>query len=146
MQIFFWDGNKIITGVRFYKSILINYMYHLFTTSSNAVEITFLRQYRLFFCGSSTSLSRGSTIWRSVTDLLRYVYTIRHMLYICISLNLTNVCGFNLKTHLSEGSKFDFQKYIERALEKDFGVVVGMRYRSHDLKMKESWIYIFINN
>ncbi|KAH1208261.1 MLO-like protein 6 [Glycine max] len=40
--------------------------------------------------------------------------------------------GF-IMAHFSEESNFDFQKYIERALEKDFGVVVGLRW----------WIWIF---
>ncbi|KAL9146318.1 hypothetical protein ABFS82_13G102400 [Erythranthe guttata] len=40
--------------------------------------------------------------------------------------------GF-ITAHFSEGSDFDFQKYIMRALEKDFKVVVGMRL----------WIWIF---
>lgn len=40
--------------------------------------------------------------------------------------------GF-ITAHLSEGSDFDFQKYIKRALEKDFGVVVGISW----------WIWIF---
>ncbi|MBA0811975.1 hypothetical protein Gohar_025984 [Gossypium harknessii] len=31
------------------------------------------------------------------------------------------------QAHFSEGSNFDFQKYIKRALVKDFGVVVGIR-------------------
>ncbi|KAG6382915.1 hypothetical protein SASPL_157368 [Salvia splendens] len=35
--------------------------------------------------------------------------------------------------HFSEGNSFDFQKYIERALEKDFEVAVGMRL----------WIWVF---
>ncbi|XP_042067427.1 uncharacterized protein LOC121810751 [Salvia splendens] len=34
--------------------------------------------------------------------------------------------GF-ITAHFSEGNSFDFQKYIERALEKDFEVAVGMR-------------------
>ncbi|KAH1217937.1 MLO-like protein 6 [Glycine max] len=34
--------------------------------------------------------------------------------------------GF-IMAHFSEESNFDFQKYIERALENDFGVVVGLR-------------------
>ncbi|MBA0569611.1 hypothetical protein Golob_003330 [Gossypium lobatum] len=34
--------------------------------------------------------------------------------------------GF-ITAHFSEGSNFDFQKYIKRALVKDFGVVVGIR-------------------
>ncbi|OWM91180.1 hypothetical protein CDL15_Pgr000123 [Punica granatum] len=34
--------------------------------------------------------------------------------------------GF-IMVHLSEGSNFDFQKYIKRALEKDFSVLVGIR-------------------
>ncbi|KAL4387221.1 hypothetical protein GQ457_09G002740 [Hibiscus cannabinus] len=40
--------------------------------------------------------------------------------------------GF-ITAHFSEGSNFDFQKYIKRALEKDFGVVVGISL----------WIWIF---
>ncbi|XVF25736.1 hypothetical protein REPUB_Repub13aG0239400 [Reevesia pubescens] len=40
--------------------------------------------------------------------------------------------GF-ITAHFAEGSNFDFQKYIKRALEKDFGVVVGIRL----------WIWIF---
>lgn len=41
--------------------------------------------------------------------------------------------GF-IMAHLSEGTTFDFQKYIKRALEKDFGVVVGISF----------WIWIFL--
>ncbi|KAG4960410.1 hypothetical protein JHK87_037043 [Glycine soja] len=40
--------------------------------------------------------------------------------------------GF-IMAHFSEESNFDFQKYIERALENDFGVVVGLSW----------WIWIF---
>ncbi|KAG9141590.1 hypothetical protein Leryth_025315 [Lithospermum erythrorhizon] len=40
--------------------------------------------------------------------------------------------GF-ITAHLSEGSNFNFQKYIRRALENDFGVVVGISL----------WIWIF---
>ncbi|XVF40426.1 hypothetical protein PTKIN_Ptkin01aG0112500 [Pterospermum kingtungense] len=40
--------------------------------------------------------------------------------------------GF-ITAHFAEGSNFDFQKYIKRALEKDFGVVVGISL----------WIWIF---
>ncbi|XP_057487854.1 MLO-like protein 12 isoform X2 [Actinidia eriantha] len=40
--------------------------------------------------------------------------------------------GF-ITAHLAEGSNFDFQKYLRRALEKDFGVVVGISF----------WIWIF---
>ncbi|KAK8524504.1 hypothetical protein V6N12_029369 [Hibiscus sabdariffa] len=40
--------------------------------------------------------------------------------------------GF-ITAHFSEGSNFDFQKYLKRALEKDFGVVVGISL----------WIWIF---
>lgn len=32
-----------------------------------------------------------------------------------------------LQAHFGEGSNFDFQKFIKRALEEDFGVVVGTR-------------------
>ncbi|XP_047317275.1 MLO-like protein 12 [Impatiens glandulifera] len=40
--------------------------------------------------------------------------------------------GF-IMAHFDEGSSFDFQKYLKRALEKDFGEVVGVRY----------WMWIF---
>ncbi|KAG6638717.1 MLO-like protein 6 [Carya illinoinensis] len=40
--------------------------------------------------------------------------------------------GF-IMAHFSEGSNFNFQKYIKRALEKDFGAVVGISW----------WIWIF---
>ncbi|KAF2303278.1 hypothetical protein GH714_016273 [Hevea brasiliensis] len=40
--------------------------------------------------------------------------------------------GF-IMAHFEQGTNFDFQKYIERALEKDFGVVVGISF----------WIWIF---
>ncbi|KAL8460537.1 hypothetical protein ACS0TY_032172 [Phlomoides rotata] len=40
--------------------------------------------------------------------------------------------GF-ITAHFAQGSNFDFQKYLKRALEKDFEVVVGMRL----------WIWIF---
>ncbi|KAJ1402107.1 Mlo-related protein [Sesbania bispinosa] len=40
--------------------------------------------------------------------------------------------GF-IMAHFAEGSNFDFQKYIKRALEKDFGVVMGISW----------WIWIF---
>ncbi|KAK4439991.1 MLO-like protein 12 [Sesamum alatum] len=40
--------------------------------------------------------------------------------------------GF-ITAHFAEGSNFDFQKYLKRAFEKDFEVVVGMRL----------WIWIF---
>ncbi|CAK9152555.1 unnamed protein product [Ilex paraguariensis] len=40
--------------------------------------------------------------------------------------------GF-IMAHFAEGSVFDFQKYIRRALEKDFGVVMGISL----------WIWIF---
>ncbi|KAH7837107.1 hypothetical protein Vadar_009673 [Vaccinium darrowii] len=40
--------------------------------------------------------------------------------------------GF-IMAHFAEGSNFDFQKYLRRALEKDFGVVVGVSF----------WIWIF---
>ncbi|GMY37433.1 MLO-like protein 12 [Fagus crenata] len=40
--------------------------------------------------------------------------------------------GF-IMAHFAQGSNFDFQKYIRRALEKDFGVVVGISW----------WIWIF---
>lgn len=31
------------------------------------------------------------------------------------------------QAHISEGSKFDFQQFLSRALDKDFEVVVGIR-------------------
>ncbi|XP_038689727.1 MLO-like protein 12 isoform X2 [Tripterygium wilfordii] len=40
--------------------------------------------------------------------------------------------GF-IMAHFEEGINFDFQKFIERALEKDFGVVVGISF----------WIWLF---
>ncbi|TKY71762.1 MLO protein 6 [Spatholobus suberectus] len=40
--------------------------------------------------------------------------------------------GF-ITAHFAEGSNFDFQKYIKRALEKDFGVIMGISW----------WIWIF---
>ncbi|XP_042044730.1 MLO-like protein 12 [Salvia splendens] len=40
--------------------------------------------------------------------------------------------GF-ITAHFAEGNSFDFQKYIKRALEKDFEVAVGMRL----------WIWVF---
>ncbi|XP_012091678.1 MLO-like protein 12 [Jatropha curcas] len=40
--------------------------------------------------------------------------------------------GF-ITAHFEQGRNFDFQKYIKRALEKDFGVVVGISF----------WIWIF---
>ncbi|KAH6773661.1 hypothetical protein C2S52_003435 [Perilla frutescens var. hirtella] len=40
--------------------------------------------------------------------------------------------GF-ITAHFAEGNNFDFQKYLKRALEKDFEVVVGMRL----------WIWVF---
>ncbi|KAF5742310.1 Seven transmembrane MLO family protein [Tripterygium wilfordii] len=40
--------------------------------------------------------------------------------------------GF-IMAHFAEGSNFDFQKYIKRALEKDFGVVVGISF----------WVWVF---
>ncbi|CAL5409903.1 unnamed protein product [Camellia sinensis] len=40
--------------------------------------------------------------------------------------------GF-IMAHFAEGSHFDFQKYLKRVLEKDFGVVVGISF----------WIWIF---
>ncbi|KAL0003797.1 hypothetical protein SO802_011358 [Lithocarpus litseifolius] len=37
----------------------------------------------------------------------------------------------SISAHFTEGTNFDFQKYIRRALEKDFGVVVGIRSCFH---------------
>ncbi|MBA0845350.1 hypothetical protein Goarm_023425 [Gossypium armourianum] len=34
----------------------------------------------------------------------------------------------SLLTHLSVGSSFNFQKYIQRSLEDDFKIIVGIRY------------------
>ena len=33
----------------------------------------------------------------------------------------------SLQAHFEQDNSFDFQKYIRRALDKDFGVVVGIR-------------------
>jgi mlo protein len=32
-----------------------------------------------------------------------------------------------LQAHFDQDNSFDFQKYIRRALDKDFGVLVGIR-------------------
>jgi len=51
--------------------------------------------------------------------------------------------------HLPAGSaaRFDFQKYIERSLEQDFTVVVGIRYSmSHFLFLFKPSLLIFCSN
>ncbi|XP_034673918.1 MLO-like protein 12 [Vitis riparia] len=48
--------------------------------------------------------------------------------------------GF-IMAHFAEGSNYDFQKYIKRALEKDFGVVVGGSFWVWSFSM----LFVFFN-
>lgn len=73
--------------------------------------------------------SPDQTILLYGMDSLRYMYiSYNHDPYRSSTAVDDNVpLVIFLQAHISEGSKFDFQKFLSRALDKDFEVVVGIR-------------------
>ncbi|KAF8029546.1 hypothetical protein BT93_E2075 [Corymbia citriodora subsp. variegata] len=90
---------------------------------------------RRFKLVHQTSFARRHLTCWSDHGILRWPACFLRQFYNSVSKvdYLTLRHGF-ITAHLSEGSTFDFQKYIKRALEKDFGVVVGISF----------WIWIFL--
>ncbi|XP_030460114.2 MLO-like protein 12 [Syzygium oleosum] len=102
---------------------------------TRTLEYQFSNDPRRFKLVHQTSFARRHLTCWSDHRLLRWPACFLRQFYNSVSKvdYLTLRHGF-IMAHLSEGSTFDFQKYIKRALEKDFGVVVGISF----------WIWIFL--
>ncbi|XP_024031053.1 MLO-like protein 6 [Morus notabilis] len=97
-------------------------------------EYQFSNDPRRFKLIHQTSFGKRHLKYWSDLRILRWLVSFLRQFYNSVSKvdYLTLRHGF-ITAHLLEGSNFDFQKYIRRALEKDFGVVVGISW----------WIWIF---
>ncbi|XP_048132578.1 MLO-like protein 12 [Rhodamnia argentea] len=102
---------------------------------TRTLEYQFSNDPRRFKLVHQTSFARRHLTYWSDHRLLRWPACCLRQFYNSVSKvdYLTLRHGF-ITAHLSEGSTFDFQKYIKRALEKDFGVVVGISF----------WMWIFL--
>ncbi|KAG6419190.1 hypothetical protein SASPL_121404 [Salvia splendens] len=87
------------------------------------VEVSLLQQLVTLMEKVDTCMEKVVTSVNFLQQFFQSVYQVDY---------LTLRHGF-ITAHFSEGNSFDFQKYIERALEKDFEVAVGMRL----------WIWVF---
>ncbi|TYJ13146.1 hypothetical protein E1A91_A10G031900v1 [Gossypium mustelinum] len=101
---------------------------------TTTLEYLFANDPRRFQLIHQTSFARRHLRFWSEHKFLRWPACFVRQFYSSVS----KVDYFTLRhgfitAHFSEGSNFDFQKYIKRALEKDFGVVVGISL----------WIWIF---
>ncbi|KAJ9168785.1 hypothetical protein P3X46_020275 [Hevea brasiliensis] len=97
-------------------------------------EYQFLKDPRRFQLTHQTSFGRRHLRYWSEHRLIRWPICFLRQFNGSVSKvdYLTLRHGF-IMAHFEQGTNFDFQKYIERALEKDFGVVVGISF----------WIWIF---
>ncbi|XVE88118.1 hypothetical protein DITRI_Ditri19aG0042400 [Diplodiscus trichospermus] len=101
---------------------------------TRTLEYQFSNDPRRFLLIHQTSFARRHLRFWSEHRFLRWPACFLRQFYASVS----KVDYFTLRhgfitAHFAEGSNFDFQKYIKRALEKDFGVVVGISL----------WIWIF---
>ncbi|KAE8719917.1 hypothetical protein F3Y22_tig00109924pilonHSYRG00068 [Hibiscus syriacus] len=101
---------------------------------TRTLEYQFSNDPRRFQLLHQTSFARRHLRFWSQHRFLRWPACFLRQFYASVS----KVDYFTLRhgfitAHFSEGSNFDFQKYIKRALEKDFGVVVAISL----------WIWIF---
>ncbi|XP_021294038.1 MLO-like protein 12 isoform X1 [Herrania umbratica] len=101
---------------------------------TRTLEYQFSNDPRRFQLIHQTSFARRHLRFWSEHRFLRWPACFLRQFYASVS----KVDYFTLRhgfitAHFAEGSTFDFQKYIKRALEKDFGVVVGISL----------WIWIF---
>ncbi|KAK4740625.1 hypothetical protein SAY87_024213 [Trapa incisa] len=94
---------------------------------TRTLDYQFANDPRRFKLLHQTSFGRRHIKYWSDHRLLRWPVSFMRQFHHSVSRTdyLTLRHGF-ITVHLSEGSNFDFQKYIKRALEEDFGVVVGM--------------------
>ncbi|OMO76330.1 Mlo-related protein [Corchorus capsularis] len=101
---------------------------------TKTLEYQFSNDPRRFLLIHQTSFARRHLRFWSEHRFLRWPACFLRQFYASVSKvdYLTLRHGF-ITAHFAEGSNFDFQKYIKRALEKDFGVVVGISL----------WIWIF---
>ncbi|XP_031248473.1 MLO-like protein 12 [Pistacia vera] len=100
---------------------------------TRTIEYQFTNDPRRFRLFHQTSFGKRHLKFWSENRLLRWPAYFLRQFYEPVSRTdyLTLRHGF-IMAHFA-GNNFDFQKYIKRALEKDFGVVVGMSF----------WIWIF---
>ncbi|KAE8734230.1 Thioredoxin superfamily protein [Hibiscus syriacus] len=103
-------------------------------SETRTLEYQFSNDPRRFLLINQTPFARRHLRFWSEYKFLRWPACFLRQFYASVS----KVDYFTLRhgfitAHFSEGSYFDFQKYIERALEKDFGVVVGTSL----------WVWIF---
>ncbi|XP_062095791.1 MLO-like protein 6 [Humulus lupulus] len=101
---------------------------------TRTLDYKFLNDPRRFRLIHQTSFGKRHLHYWSQHRILRWPVCFLRQFYKSVSKvdYLTLRHGF-ITAHFDEGSNFDFQKYIRRALEKDFRVVVGISW----------WIWIF---
>ncbi|GKV29646.1 hypothetical protein SLEP1_g38550 [Rubroshorea leprosula] len=101
---------------------------------TRTVEYQFLNDPRRFQLIHQTSFGRRHLKFWSEQRILRWPACFIRQFFESVSKvdYLTLRHGF-IMAHFDEGSNFDFQKYIKRALEKDFNAVVGIG----------PWVWIF---
>ncbi|EEF39797.1 Protein MLO, putative [Ricinus communis] len=101
---------------------------------TRTLEYQFSKDPRRFQLTHQTSFGKRHLRYWSEHSLLRWPTCFLRQFYGSVSKvdYLTLRHGF-ITAHFEQGSNFDFQKYIKRALEVDFGVVVGISF----------WIWIF---
>ncbi|KAI4296817.1 hypothetical protein L6164_036740 [Bauhinia variegata] len=97
-------------------------------------EYQFLNDPRRFQLTHQTSFGKRHLNYWSDNPILFWPVCFLGQFYNSVSKvdYLTLRHGF-IMAHFAEGSNFDFQRYIKRALEKDFKVVMGIRW----------WMWIF---
>ncbi|KAF2305171.1 hypothetical protein GH714_002739 [Hevea brasiliensis] len=96
---------------------------------TRTLEYQFSKDPRRFQLTHQTSFGKRHLRYWTEHSLLRWPTCFLRQFYGSVSKvdYLTLRHGF-ITAHFEQGTNFDFQKYIKRALEKDFGVVVGIRY------------------
>ncbi|XVF87418.1 hypothetical protein PTKIN_Ptkin18bG0118400 [Pterospermum kingtungense] len=101
---------------------------------TRTLEYQFSNDPRRFLLMHQTSFARRHLRFWSEHRFLRWPACFLRQFYASVYKvdYLTLRHGF-ITAHFAEGSNFDFQKYIKRALEKDFAVVVGISL----------WMWIF---
>ncbi|XP_050213261.1 MLO-like protein 12 isoform X2 [Mercurialis annua] len=101
---------------------------------TRTLEYQFAKDPRRFQLTHQTSFGKRHLRYWSEHSILRWPTCFLRQFYGSVSKvdYLTLRHGF-VMAHFTQGSNFDFQKYIKRALEIDFGVVVGISV----------WIWIF---
>ncbi|KAG4182886.1 hypothetical protein ERO13_A09G073900v2 [Gossypium hirsutum] len=109
---------------------------------TRTLEYQFSNDPRRFLLIHQTTFARRHLRFWSEHRFLRWPACFLRQFYASVS----KVDYFTLRhgfitAHFSEGSTFDFQKYIKRTLEKDFGVVVGISLWVWILSM----LFIFLN-